>query len=249
MKLPATRSTPAVLGKAMAAAKCGGEALEAMRPRDRLALSAAALALIVGMEFLVVLPMRDKRIAIESAQLASRHDQDSARTSREAEQQAHADALRSRQAQVTQALAGFGAAGKRDESLRFLLSRTLQGLPVNVLSLRALGVEEMEVAPAPAPAATDANAVATAAAPASAGAQADSAAPDTAATPSMLYRHRYELRVGGGLPALLSALEALERNTRPLRIERVRLQADTHGALEASVVLMTLGPERTWLSL
>ncbi len=247
MKLPATRSTPAVLGKAMAAAKCGGEALEAMRPRDRLALSAAALALIVGMEFLVVLPMRDKRIAIESAQLASRHDQDSARTSREAEQQAHADALRSRQAQVTQALAGFGAAGKRDESLRFLLSRTLQGLPVSVLSLRALGVEEMEVAPAPA--ATDANAVATAAAPASAGAQADSAAPDTAATPSVLYRHRYELRVGGGLPALLSALEALERNTRPLRIERVRLQADTHGALEASVVLMTLGPERTWLSL
>ena len=134
---------------------------------------------------------------------------------------------------------GFGAAGQRNESLRFLLSRTLQGLPVAVLSLRALGVEEMELAPV----AAEAGAVAAPAAPASAAVQTDPA------IPSLLYRHRYELRVGGELPALLVALEALEQNTRPLRIERVRLHADAHGALQASVVLMTLGPERTWLSL
>lgn len=239
MKLPQSLSAAALMARPIAAAKRACEVLEAMRQRDRLALSAAALVLIVGVDFGLVLPMRDKRVAIESAQLASSHDEEASRSSREAELHALKAALLTRQAQATKALAGFGAAGQRNESLRFLLSRTLQGLPVAVLSLRALGVEEMELAPA----ASEAGAATMPEAPASAAVQAGTA------VPSLLYRHRYELRVGGELPALLVALEALEQNTRPLRIERVRLQADAHGMLQASVVLMTLGPERTWLSL
>ncbi len=254
MKLPSALSAPALLARPIAAAKSGIAALEAMRQRDRLALTGALLSLIIGMDLLVVLPIRDKRIAIESAQLASVNDEEAARSNRQTEQSAHEADLLLRQAQVTKALAAFGASGKRDESLRFLLSRTLQGLPVAVLSLRALNVEEMEIAPGSAPATAD-TAMAVAAVAAAPAAHADpagaAATPDAPAPPAqtLLYRHRYELRVGGGLPALLSALEALEHNTRPLRIERVHLQADATGAIEASVVLMTLGPERTWLSL
>lgn len=233
MTLPVSLAAPARLARRV------HDALQAMRQRDRLAITAALLTLLAGIEPLLVLPLRDQRIALETLQRSSASDEETARAARQAEHEAQDAQLRARQARVSQALAAFGASGPRDESLRFLLSRTLQGLPVAVLALRALDVEEMEVAPAPEPAPA-AVAVAT-------GAEPDPAATATGRT--TLFRHRYELRVAGALPTLLAALEALERDTRPLRIERVRVQAAADGALEATVVLMTLGPERTWLSL
>ena len=220
------------------AAKHGLEALESMRQRDRLALSAAALALLVGLDLLVVAPLHDKRLAIELAKASSARDDAAALASRDAERNAFEADLLTRQTKVAKALAGYGAAGNRVDSLHFLLSRTLQGLPVSVLSLRSQGVDEVEVAAVDPEAAAAALAGPVASAPTA-----------SAPTPSKLYRHRYELRVGGTLPALLKSIEALEHNSRPLRIERVRLLADAGGALEASVVLMTLGPDRTWLSL
>ena len=259
MNLPFQLATPAPLARPLAAVKGGLASLEAMRQRDRLALTAALLSLIVGLDLLVVLPVHDKRLAIQAAQRDSADNEEATRSSRLVEREAQLVDLRARQARVTKALAAFGASGKPAESLRFLLSRTLQTLPVAVLSLRALGVEEVEVTPGGAQAASAANdsasasasatATATAAA-AAAAAAAETASVDPSATgaPTVLYRHRYELHVGGELPVLLTALEALESNARPLRIERVRLQADAAGALQAQVVLMTLGSERTWLT-
>lgn len=233
MTLPASLAAPARL------ASRAVDALQAMRQRDRLAITAALLTLLLSIEPLLVLPLRDQRIALETLQRTSASEEATARAARQAEHETLDAQWRARQAKAAQALAAFGASGPRAESLRFLLSRTLQGLPVAVLALRALDVEEIEVAPAPEPAPT-AVTVAT-------GAEPDPAAAATGR--ATLFRHRYELRVGGALPTLLAALEALERDTRPLRIERVRVQATADGALEATVVLMTLGPERTWLSL
>ncbi|KNZ33511.1 MAG: hypothetical protein AD742_06380 [Methylibium sp. NZG] len=250
MKLPVALAGSTFLARPIAVAKGAIAALEAMRQRDRLALCAALLSLIIGLDFLLVLPMRDKRFAIENAQQASVNDEAAARSSQQAEQDAHAAELKARQVKVTQGLAAFGAAGKQADSLRFLLSRTLQGLPVTVQALRAMSVEETEVtAAAAAGIPADASASAPMAEPAALALEGTASDAPAAAAQTLLYRHRYELRLSGALPALLSALEALEGNARPLRIERVRLQADADGALEASVVLMTLGSERTWLSL
>lgn len=213
-------------------------ALEALRTRDRLCLGGAMLALAVGGELLIVMPLRDKREAIEVAVLGGATDKDLASALRQSQRQQRDDALQRRSDKVAGALAAAGASAAPRESLRFLLTRTLQGLPVQLLSLRAAAVEEIAVEPA-APA--DAVAVVGAAG------AADAASAAAAAPP--MYRHRYELRVSGALPDLLSVVDALERQARPLRVERVLLRADAQGALEASITLVALGSDRTWLSL
>lgn len=207
-------------------------ALEKLRSRDRLLLGGALLALLVGLELLVVLPMRDKRLAIDAALLNSESDQQQLLAQREQALRVRDDALQRRSDSVAASLAAVGATAAPRESLRFLLSRTLQGLPVQVTSLRALAGEEIVVEQ---------------------GAPADGFAAEAAASAPQalppLFRHRYELQVSGALPQLLAALQALEVNARPLRVERVRLSADAQGALQARITLLTLGSERTWLAL
>jgi hypothetical protein len=52
------------------------------------------------------------------------------------------------------------------------------------------------------------------------------------------------------LPGLLRAVDLLERDLAPLRIERVLLaSAADAGAARAVVVLTTISQERTWLVL
>lgn len=207
-------------------------AMVEMRSRDRWLLIAAMLALLAGLEMGVVLPLREKRLSIDAALLNSEADQQQQLAQREAAVQERDNALQRRIDNVAAALAAVGAAAAPRESLRFLLSRTLQGLPVQVSSLRALAGEEIVIEQAAAADAVPAQAAASAAQP-----------------PPPLFRHRYELQVSGALPELLAALQALEVNVRPLRVERVRLSADAHGALQAHITLLTLGTERTWLAL
>jgi hypothetical protein len=205
-------------------------ALEKLGTRDRLLLAAATLALLVGLELLVTQPLRDKRLGIEAALRDSAANEQLATQRRE-------DLVRQRELDLQQraqrahaALAAVGASAAPSESLSFLMSRTLQGLPVQVLSLRALGSEEIVVDT-----------------PASAAAPDAAASAPAAATP--LYRHRYELRIGGALEELLQAVAQLETRARPLRVERLQLRADAQGALQAVITLVTLGSERTWLAL
>jgi hypothetical protein len=207
-------------------------ALEKLRSRDRRLLSGAMLALLAGLELLVVLPMRDKRLAIDAALLNSASDQQLLLAQHEQALRERDDALQRRSDSVAAALAAVGATAAPRESLRFLLSRTLQGLPVQVTSLRALAGEEIVVEQ---------------------GAPSDGFAAEPSASapqaPPPLFRHRYELQVSGALPELLAALQALEVNARPLRVERVRLSADAQGAVQARITLLTLGSQRTWLAL
>lgn len=215
--------------------------LDAVPERDRYAMLAAGLALVGALEVMGVQPMRDKREAIQRAATSEAQGASDAAAAAEADQATQAADVTARRAKVEAELAalgvgtgvGSGGAGSRGESLSFLLSRTLQRQAVQVVSLRALGVQELNVA-VPAEAAVPAVAVIT----------------DAATASKPLYRHRYELTLGGDIAQLTASVAALERGILPLRIERVRLASNgSDNAVQATVTLVTIGLERTWLSL
>ena len=223
--------------------------LDAIPERDRYAMLAAGLALVGALELMAVQPMRDKREAIQLAATTEAQGVFDAAAATEAGQATQAADVTARLAKVDAELAalgvgagagagagsgaGVGGRGARGESLSFLLSRTLQRQAVHVVSLRALGVQELNLA-VPADAATTAGTVI-----------ADAAAPSKA-----MYRHRYELTLGGEIAQLTASVAALEHGLLPLRIERVRLASTgSDNAVQATVTLVTIGLERTWLSL
>lgn len=210
--------------------------LDAMPQRDRFALLAAGVALLLGVEFLGILPLQTQRQNLVASTVAQSETQAQAQSLAEAEMTRQKDLLSTQLATLDQTLVRLGVSsgtvGTRGESLSFLLSRTLQGLSVRTVSLRTLEVEEMTVAPA---------------AP-------DEVALDPAALPSpeaqALFRHRYELRLGGDFNALAQAVQTLENGARPLRLEKVRIaRVSTGDELVAIVTLVTVGLERSWLSL
>lgn len=217
--------------------------LEAMPQRERLALAGALVALCFGVDQFLAMPARAKRQNIEQALQASAHELEQTRLAREAAVRARDDGLALRQRKVATELTQVGAKAAPRESLRFLLNSTLQGLPVNVTLLRALPGEEVTISggDTPEPQAAAASAVAGAAS-----APADSAAP---ASSRVLFRHRYELQLQADLAPLLRAVAVLENDVRPLRLERVQLRRNAQGQLQANVTLITLGVERSWLSL
>ena len=219
--------------------------LDAIPERDRYAMLAAGLALVGALELMAVQPMRDKREAIQLAATTEAQGVSDAAAASEADQATQAADVTARLTKVDAELAalgvgagagsgaGVGGRGARGESLSFLLSRTLQRQAVHVVSLRALGVQELNLA-VPADGATTAGTVI-----------ADAAAPSKA-----MYRHRYELTLGGEIAQLTASVAALEHGLLPLRIERVRLASNgSDNAVQATVTLVTIGLERTWLSL
>ena len=219
--------------------------LDAIPERDRYAMLAAGLALVGALELMAVQPMRDKREAIQLAATTEAQGVSDAAAASEADQATQAADVTARLTKVDAELAalgvgagagsgaGVGGRGARGESLSFLLSRTLQRQAVHVVSLRALGVQELNLA-VPADGATTAGTVI-----------ADAAAPSKA-----MYRHRYELTLGGEIAQLTASVAALEHGLLPLRIERVRLASTgSDNAVQATVTLVTIGLERTWLSL
>ena len=219
--------------------------LEAIPERDRYAMLAAGLALVGALELMGVQPMRDKREAIQRAATAEAQSVSDAAAATAADQATQAADVTARLAKVEAELAalgvgagsgvGVGEKGARGDSLSFLLSRTLQRQAVNVVSLRALGVQELNLA-------VPADAAGTGVA--------GTVIADAAAAPKAMYRHRYELTLGGDIAQLTASVAALEHGILPLRIERVRLAANgSDNAVQATVTLVTIGLERTWLSL
>ena len=217
--------------------------LEAIPERDRYAMLAAGLALVGALELMGVQPMRDKREAIQRAATAEAQSVSDAAAATAADQATQAADVTARLAKVEAELAalgvgagsgvGVGEKGARGDSLSFLLSRTLQRQAVNVVSLRALGVQELNLA-----------------VPTDVAATAGTVVADAAAAPKAMYRHRYELTLGGEIAQLTASVAALEHGILPLRIERVRLASNgIDNAVQATVTLVTIGLERTWLSL
>ena len=209
--------------------------LEAIPERDRYAMLAAGLALVGALELMGVQPMRDKREAIQQAATAEAQSVSDAAAATAADQATQAADVTARLAKVEAELAalgvgavsgvGVGEKGARGDSLSFLLSRTLQRQAVNVVSLRALGVQELNLA-----------------VPTDVAATAGTVVADAAAAPKAMYRHRYELTLGGEVAQLTASVAALEHGILPLRIERVRLASNGNdNAVQATVTLVTIG--------
>ncbi len=207
--------------------------LDKLSQRDRGAVLAALVAVIFGLDMLVVMPMRDQRTAVEKAVEVTRQAEQQAQLDAATQQQVSTAALQQRRAKVTQDLATFGLDNTLKDSLTFLLSRTLQGHDVTIQSLKALDVEQVELEGST-QAAQDTSAQAVAV---------------SNTRPPALYRHRYELQLQTDLKDLPATLNALEKDSRPLRVERVQLHALPSGAIGLTVMLVTIGLEKTWLAL
>ena len=217
--------------------------LDAIPDRDRYALLAAGLALVGAVEWMAVLPMRDKRDAIELAATTEAQGLADARATAESEHATQAADVTARLGKVDAELAALGVGGSRGESLSFLLSRTLQRQAVRVVSLRGLGAQELSLA-------VPGEAVGNAVTGVVTGAVADAVPATIEPQPKALYRHRYELTLGGDIDQLTAAVAALEHGVRPLRVERIRLASNgLDDAVQVSVTLVTIGMERSWLSL
>ena len=218
--------------------------LDTLSKRDRMSLALGLLALAVGVEMLLVQPTQTKREQIEQTISADSASQSEAQTRAAAEVATQLTGTQERSTQLQAQLAALGlkdgAKPGQRESLAIFLSRSLSrsdvvlvsthNLPVEALNLSTPGDENIAVAVA-------------IAAPASAAASSADAAPS-------LFRHRTELTLEGSVPGLTEAIDLLERDFAPLRIERVRLAPrGTSGAVQATVVLTTINQERTWLAL
>jgi hypothetical protein len=212
--------------------------LDALSRRDRMSLLLGFIALAAGIEFMFVQPADVKRQRIEESLHADTASQSMAQARAAAETAAQLAATQTRGRELQARLAALGVKGGTTragrEPLAQFLSRSLRQQGVVLVSTRGLPVETVNTGAA--------NDVAVAVAvPASAASAADAAA---------LFRHRTELTLEGSVAGLTEAIDRIERELAPLRIERVRLAPrGSAGAVQATLVLTTINQERTWLAL
>lgn len=204
--------------------------LERLSERDRAALMAALVVVAIGLDMLVVMPMSAQRHAMVAGMAATAEGAQQVVLDAEKLRQAELLNLNQRKALIEKDLAAFGLNNALKDSLSFMLSRTLRNQAVTIRGLRSQSVEEIKL---------DAQA-----APAEA-----TATGSTEEQHPPLYRHRYELVLHSDLKQVGPTLDALEHGTRPLRLESAHLQALPSGEIELTVVLVTIGLEKTWLAL
>lgn len=224
--------------------------LQAMSERDRMALLLAGLALVGAVDWFAVWPMNHQRDSIvQAARAQAQATADAAAQAQDELAKAMA-ALDARSHSLAADLARLGMAQTSGQQLGTLLTRALQQQAVQVLGLRETAAESVEAA-SPAAAEGQPPADGTANAPGVVGSATPGAAGDAGATAPVvaLFRHRFELRLQGEVPALLVALSALERDVKPLRIARVRLEGAEGKQARLTLALVVLSTERVWLSL
>lgn len=212
--------------------------LDALAPRDRLALFGACLALVLAAEFLLVQPMHERRERIISAE-REQVDREADETTRvEQLRRKKLDDLQSRLARLDRDLAQLGAGSGAGLSLSSLLAQALARQNVSIVALREMAVEEIA---RPSVDVTEAGTPAAPGTPAGA---------DTPAAPgTTLFRHRFEMKLSGTPAALIDAVRALDQGARPLRIERVRMTGSGAGPIDVAVTLAVIGTEHSWLSI
>lgn len=223
--------------------------VNALPQRDRMAMLAGGLALIMGLEFQAVMPMHDRRMALLASQpgidpLQQQNDEQALHN-----KQAELAKLQQTLAQRTpmQAVTTQGGA-PRDVFAALRKAMALQ--EVEVVSLKALPDEApvkppvqsgAPSAPAEPPPAAEAASDATAA---------SAAAPPVPAEPSV-FRHRAELKLAGSLAHVNQVLKHFEEGGQLLRLERVKLAPAEHDArtIEATLSLILISQEQTWLAM
>lgn len=237
---------PAILGKLVAR-------IESLSQRDRVVMLAGVLALLAAVEFQLVLGLRERRLGAEAAQLQQpATDQAQIEAAAKAERQARLKDIKHKLEQRQAELAQQGLASP-PQAIFDALRKTIALSGVQVLALRALpdkGDEEQPETPSATPTAATALAVAASAAAAQVAQAAAPAAQPASAPEHLIYRHRTELRIAGPLGEVTRIVQSFEQPKLPLRLERVSFKAADNPALvEASVVLLTIGQDRTWLAL
>jgi hypothetical protein len=216
--------------------------LDALSQRDRLTLAAGFVALLVGVEAMLVLPLQDRRRMIEQAQAAQLAAHSEAQAAALQQMQAHLAQLHERSVRLARDLAALGWQDSPPRSPGRFIAAALQGSGVELVALHGLPVEVLSAVLA---------AAADAAAAAAAAATGETATVETAvpALP-LFYRHRAELRLQGPLAQLMQALQVLEEGATAMRVESVRIApGDSGQPLQATVVLTTINQERTWFAL
>lgn len=209
--------------------------IDALPRRERLALAGGMLALAIGVQSLWIAPTRAKRVAIAESSAESERSRSESEQAAATERAASLEELRKRNGELQDKLAALGLKASQREPVGAFVKRSLHGEGVRLAGLTALPVEEIVIADL-ALAAND-------------GVATDAA--NAASTPrAPLYRHRTELRLEGPVRNVVRAIEQIERDLVPLRVERIRLSpAGNAGAVQASMVLTTISEERTWLAL
>lgn len=211
--------------------------IDALPHRERLALACAMLALAIGVQSLWIAPTRAKRVAIAESSAESERSRSEAEEAAAADRAAAFEALLKRNGELETKLAALGLKASQREPVGAFVTRSLHGEGVRLAGLTAMPVEEIAIAD-PLLAANDSAAVDTA------------GAPPVPTTRAPLYRHRTELRLEGPVKNVVRAIEQIERDLVPLRVERIRLSpAGNSGDVQASLVLTTISEERTWLAL
>jgi len=215
--------------------------IDRLNPRDRMALAGGVLAALVGFEMVIVMPMKTKRQNIEQSVMAESDSLSGAQQAAQAERAQRLAELRSRSDELEKKLASLGLNEVQRDSLAGFLTRSLHNQSVALTGVRGLPVETLSVATA-----------ASEAESAAAGTSATPGAAPTSAPPAhvTLFRHRAELKLEGPVTSLTQAVETLERDLAPLRIERVLLSAPRSGTpVQATLIVTTISQERTWLGL
>jgi hypothetical protein len=197
--------------------------------RDRLSLACGLLAAVIGIEMMVVQPLRTQRLIITQSILAENNAQSEAEKAARIERAARLADMKTRVSLLEARLAALGLKEAHRDPLTSFLNQAALRHGLVVASARGLPVEELNLTP-------------------------NTLTPETAtageaavvATPPTLYRHRAEVKLQGPVGGLAQALAALERDMAPLRIERVQFTPGG-GAVQATVVLTTISQERAWL--
>jgi hypothetical protein len=199
--------------------------IDALPDRERHVLLLGAIAVLVAADLMWVQPMGVKRQAVVAAVI---EQADSAAAERAHAEQALARArseLDSKSIRLEGELERLGAERATGEPLSRLLRRVLARQGVDIVALRDLEVVEIDAAAA-------------------------AASAPVLDRSRVLFKHRLELTLGGNADALVAAVGALDRDARPLRIERVRLLTrEGTTTPQAVITLAVLGTQRSWMSL
>jgi hypothetical protein len=229
--------------------------LDALSRRDRLLMAGGLMAVVIGLDAAIALPLRAKRERIEQAVSLDATTQDQLQQQTQHEQADRLADVQRRSAALAQRLASLGLQARRD-SLPAFLARTLRGHAIAPVGVRTLPAEPLNPGAAdnsPAQPAAPALPAAALLATAMPGAAASSAAtPTSDSEAGTLFRHRAELTFEGPLPELLRAIALTEHQLAPLRVERVSLSRPAgaiDGRVQAVLVLTAISQERTWFAL
>lgn len=220
--------------------------VNALSKRDRLAMLAGGLALLGAVEFQIVLPLHDQRVAAEAQQQGPDALQVQAQQTAAQAMQTKLESLKQEWAKRQQSPMHHARASA-PQAMFAELRQNLALAGVQVVSLHALADEV--------PQTTKPDATAPAEAAASDAAAPADAASDAAAQPAKpaptIYRHRAELRVSGSVANVMQVVSQLERDDQSMRLERVLLSAteQSDGQVVATFTLVAISEEQSWLEM